>query len=248
MEHFMIINIAICDDKQTEIENLFKQIDIVFSKYISATNKIGIYKYTDPNKLIEDYKIKKYDLIFLDIEMPLMDGFSVAEILTTISSSVKIVFVTSHDDLVYDSFKYTPIEFIRKNHLSYDMERKGKYIFSKIQQAKANYIFIHNNINIDLKLTDIIYIENIRNDIKIYTNGDNVYMLKRKTLKNFISELQYSNIIQIHMSYAVNVEFIYSPPKYDNVKLIKDITLPIGRKFKNDLNEKFMEYAKGFMI
>lgn len=245
----MIINIAICDDKKAEIDNLLKEIDIVFSKYISAKNKIEVYQYTDPNKLIEEYKTKNYDLIFLDIEMPWMDGFSVAEILTNISPHVKIVFVTSHDDLVYDSFKYTPIEFIRKNNLSYDMERKSKYIFSKINQAGANYIFVQNNISTALKLSDIIYIENIRNDIKLYTNNAKVYMLKRKTLKNFISELEYDNIIQIHMSYAVNIEYIYSPPKYDNITLIKnDIVLPVGRKFKNNLSEKFIEYARGFML
>jgi DNA-binding LytR/AlgR family response regulator len=245
----MIITIAICDDKKMEIDNLFQEIDRVFSKYISAEIKIEIYKYNDPNKLIEDYKDKKYDLIFLDIEMPLMDGFSVAEILTNVSRDVKIVFVTSYDDLVYDSFKYMPIEFIRKKYLSADVARKGKHIFSKIQESKANYIFVQNNINIELKLSDIIYIENIRNDIKIYMSDDKSYVLKRKTLKNFISELNYSNIFQIHMSYAVNIEYVYNPPKYDSISLIKDnIILPVGRKFKDNLNKKFMEYARGFKI
>jgi DNA-binding LytR/AlgR family response regulator len=245
----MIITIAICDDKKSEIENLFKEIDKVFSKYSSRNIKIEIYKYTDPNKLIEEYTLKNHDLIFLDIEMPLLDGFSVAEILTNISPHVKIVFVTSHDDLVYDSFKYTPIEFIRKNNLPEDMARKGKHIWSKVQKVISIYTLIQGNKEIDLKLSEIIYVENIRNDIKVYINDNNVYILKRKTLKDFICELNYDNIIQIHMRYAVNVEFVYSPPKYDSVKLIKNnIVLPVGRKFKNDLNNKFMEYARGFTI
>lgn len=245
----MLITIAICDDKKVEIENLYKEININFSKYASTNTKIEIHKYTEPHKLIEEYKIKNYDFIFLDIEMPAIDGFSVAEILANINPHIKIVFATSYDDLVYDSFKYTPVEFIRKTNLSYDMNRKGKYIFSKMLESKANYIFVQDNINIDLKLSDIIYIENMRNDIKIYAENDNSYILKRKGLKNFISEMKYENIIQIHTSYAVNIEFVYRPPQYDNIKLIKnEITLPVGRKYKKNLNEKFVEYARGFNL
>lgn len=243
----MIINIAVCDDKYEEIERISKEIDNIFSKYSYKDNQIGIYKYTDPNKLIEDYEAKPYDLVFLDIEMPLLDGFAVAEILVGISPDVKIVFVTSHDGLVYDSFRYTPIEFIRKSNLSGDIAKKGKFIFSRIQKPKESYIIVQNNANIELRLSDIVYIENIRNDIKVYTYDDNIHTLQRKTLQTFINELNYGNIVQIHKSYAVNIEYLHTSPKYDSIQLMKDdITLPIGRKFRNDLNDRFFEYARGF--
>jgi len=245
----MVYSIAICDDKSTEIESIIKEFDKVFSKYRHSNIVFERHSYVDPNKLIKDYKDENYDLIFLDIEMPIMDGFSVAERLAKISANVKIVFVTSHNNFIFDSLQHTPLEFIRKDKLLYDLKRKSDYIFSKIQKDEVIFVITQNNVNIKLKLSDIIYIENIRNDITIHTQDGNNFTIRRKTLSDFVDELNYNNIVQIHRSYAVNVEFVYGPPQRGFVKIIKNgIELSVGSKFKNDFIEKFMEYSRGFII
>ena len=61
-------------------------------------------------------KKKHYNLALLDIDMTPLNGFDTAQSICSISSDTRIVFVTSHEELVFDTFEYTPFYFIRKKY------------------------------------------------------------------------------------------------------------------------------------
>lgn len=93
------MRIALCDDVYHEIEDI--------EKYLVA-NKEDVDYFQNGEALIEAYEKQHqcYDVVFLDLEMKSeKEGFQIADVLKSIDDTVLIVFVTSHRQYVYESFK-----------------------------------------------------------------------------------------------------------------------------------------------
>ena len=63
---------------------------------------------------------ERFHLIFLDVEMPNVNGFQLAEKLHLMASDAHIVFVSGYEDFVYDIFEHAPLAFVRKSMLDYE--------------------------------------------------------------------------------------------------------------------------------
>ena len=107
-----MLKIAVVDDEIVFVESLINKITAVCEK---LNLKFKIDKYSNGFDILENYS--KYHLIFLDIEMPSIDGIATAKRINELKSSAEIpfiVYVTSHDELVFDALKSFPYSFIRK--------------------------------------------------------------------------------------------------------------------------------------
>lgn len=109
----MEYKVALCDDD----EKIASKIMEAFNNELHAHNlEATIDYYSSGNVLIEAVKEKHYNLALLDIDMTPLNGFDTAQSICSISSDTRIVFVTSHEELVFDTFEYTPFYFIRKKY------------------------------------------------------------------------------------------------------------------------------------
>lgn len=99
------MRVAICDDEAVYREETKKGI-------LAYNSEIEIVEYKDGKELVQSQE--RFDLIFLDIEMPEMNGMEAAEIVREQKNDVPLVFLTSHDELVYDAFKVRAFRFLRK--------------------------------------------------------------------------------------------------------------------------------------
>ena len=107
-----MINIAVVDDEPLFIDTLINKIADCCS---SLKIKYFVDKYSNGYDILENYK--SYHLIFLDIEMPSMDGIETAKTINESKGDSEIpffVFITSHDEFVFDALKSFPYSFIRK--------------------------------------------------------------------------------------------------------------------------------------
>ena len=98
-----MLKIAVVDDEIVFVESLINKITAVCEK---LNLKFKIDKYSNGFDILENYS--KYHLIFLDIEMPSIDGIATAKRINELKSSAEIpfiVYVTSHDELVFDALK-----------------------------------------------------------------------------------------------------------------------------------------------
>ena len=86
--------------------------------------------YSSGNVLIEAVKEKHYNLALLDIDMTPLNGFDTAQSICSISSDTRIVFVTSHEELVFDTFEYTPFYFIRKKYYETGVKKACKQTYT----------------------------------------------------------------------------------------------------------------------
>ena len=166
------INIAICDDEKYFIDKFGSETERLLKKHKRNCN---IFAFNNASDLMENYKNNIIDAVFLDISMPDISGFEAAEELRKISSDVIIIFITSHEDMVFQSWQFEPFWFVRKSHLS-DM----KTVISKlivrldtIKEKENNIIRLYkDNTAFAVNIDTVTYIEASKHYILFhYKNG-----------------------------------------------------------------------------
>ena len=105
---------AICEDEQDIAVYIQKTLVNEFSK-----NNIPIEFtiFNDGNKLLNMFNDHyHFDVVFMDIEMPKIDGISICKKIRQINSNTLVVFISNKDELVFSTFEVQPFRFVRKNH------------------------------------------------------------------------------------------------------------------------------------
>ena len=100
----MIINIAVCDDEQNFLDTIQKEL-LQLANALNIT--IETYLYTDGNKVVDlIYNNKEdFDILFLDIDMPDISGLEVAKKIRKSESDIILIFISSHEQYVFDSIE-----------------------------------------------------------------------------------------------------------------------------------------------
>lgn len=177
------------------------------------------------------------DLIFLDIEMPILSGF---DLLDDLQKKPQVIFVTGKTKYAYKAFDYDAVDYLRKP------VEKDRFI-NAVHKAIANYklkmedgygdedfIFVKSNLKKrKVFLNELCYIEALGDYIKLVTEYDSLVVLS--TMKAFIKLLPSERFIRIHKSYIINIEKVQ---RYNSktVELTKE-KLPLSRNRKTDLVE-----------
>ena len=103
------MRLAICDD---QVEYL-QQTDYAVRKLLQG-EELLVDVFKNGNNLLKSFKHKPYDIVFLDIEMPEIDGITLAKRLRAISSDVYIVFLTSHIEYALEGYEVNALRYITK--------------------------------------------------------------------------------------------------------------------------------------
>lgn len=232
------MNIAICDDDQVFI-------DIIKTKIINLLQlnnlSFKIYEFTSADELLSSHNKNNFDVIFLDMEMPEKSGIEIANTLRSIFDNVIIIFVTSHNDLVFESIRYQPFRFIRKGSLDNELPEAIIMLCKKIINGKLIYTFKFKGDLISLKISDILYFESHRNIVEIYTNND--CFTCNDSISNKEKEFSCHGFIRIHSGYLVNVKHIFCIKK-DIVELDNKKILPLSRYRITEVKQAFQKSAR----
>jgi two-component system LytT family response regulator len=193
----------------------------------------------------------KPDLVFLDVEMPWMNGFELLEQIEKID--FEVVFVTAHDAFALKAFKVSAADYllkpIKKEELVSAVERVRERLAksesaNSIESLLSNVNFLQLNIakisfatsdGIEfLSIPDIIYCESDNNYTFIY-NLDGSRLLVSKTLKQIENILEDYHFLRIHQSYLINLRHIkkYHRGQGGSVVLANGKELPVARARKD---------------
>ncbi len=235
----MVVQIAICDDEKIFLENLVHQVSIQF---ITTGTKYNIKAYMDGMNLLTDCESITFDVVFLDIEMPRLNGIDVAEKIRATNPFVNIIFITNRDDLVFQSIRYRPFRFIRKHWLKEELPEAIQALTSKMRNENQYYTVSFNNSSKQIKITDIIYIESYKHDIYLYTQ-DEKYRIKSNLLK-IEKEFEVYGFIRVHSGFLVNYRYIYSVDKTKVVLNNKDM-VPLSRYRTEKVKQKLQLFSRG---
>jgi len=180
-------------------------------------------------------KIHDVDLIFLDIEMPVISGFSFLEGLKT---KPQIIFVTAKAEYALKAFDYSPTDYIKKpvtlNRFEIAVNR-ALYLHQLEHDSKeetGEHIYIKSNLKkIKIFTAKIKWIEAFGDYVKVVTEDSSHLVLS--TMKSFETTLNREKFIRVHKSYIINIDKI----ERFNSKFaeIGNSKIPLSRNKKEDL-------------
>jgi len=222
---------------------------ILIEKYINKTENLNL-AYSFPNAFEALKKLKKepinIDLIFLDIEMPGMNGF---EFLNLLKNYPQVIIISAQEKYALISFDYEITDYLLK---PITFERFTKAIDKAILKQEnlnnlktdkdnddTNFFYIRTNQSaIRLKYDNIIYAEALENYVNICTFDSKYTVLH--TLKSLEEKLALKNFKRIHRSYIVNMSKIQ---KIQNNKILVHTIeglqfIPISKTYKKDILEQ----------
>jgi len=235
----MAIQIAICDDEEIFLNNLKNQI---VQQFQITGMDYELHVYDNGTNLIKMSEKMVFDIVFLDIEMPLLNGLEVAENLRERNPFMHIIFVTNRDDLVFTSFRYRPFRFIRKQTISEELPEAVSHITQVIKKENQYYTVSINNSLKQIKIADILYFESLKHDIYIHTQKEEIRI--KSNLTKIEKEMSIHGFIRVHSGYLVNYRFIYSVNKGDIV-LSNQALIPLSRHRAETVKQKLQLYARG---
>lgn len=237
-----MIQIAICDDDMTttsQIEEYIRQIEI--EQHIQVQYRI----FFDGKSFMQSVESGEvYDLIYLDVEMPLMKGLDVAKKLREMEISSLIIYISNYETYCESMIETEPFRFLRKPINDVNLFRKYfMSAYKKLENRNEYYTYSYKKIHHKININDIMYFESNNRKICIHTNGNQenntFYGQLDKVEKELESKL--CTFIRIHQSYLVNSTYI-NTVQHDAVILENKDELPISEKRQKEIQRKlFLE-------
>ncbi len=235
-----MLRIAICDDEEIDL-NAVKQalIDIQIKRNIEFITKY----FNSGEELCEDIKVNTYDLIILDIMMCGIDGIETAREIRRMGENSKIIFISNFDDRLRELFKVDTIAFIDKPIDIIELNQSITRVYNEIlDDDSCQFTYKSNNNTFYIPFKNILYIESVSHHNYIKTAKETIKYYGN--LKSAWVDCKDNIAFAMpHKSYIIN--FKYANVTKTNVRIIgEDITIPIGRVFKEEFLDRYTLYMK----
>jgi DNA-binding LytR/AlgR family response regulator len=192
----------------------------------------------DTKKGLNDIEV---DLIFLDIEMPIINGF---ELLDVLKNKPQIIFVTGKTEYAFKAFDYDATDYLHKpitqERFNLAVNKAIDYHTLKFENStiENDYIFVKSNLKKrKVYVNTILWIEALGDYIKLVTTEESYVILS--TMKAFEKEIEAYSFMRIHKSYIANLKKI---TKFNSKFVeINNQNLPLSRNKKKLLIEALEE-------
>ena len=238
------MRILICDDDKKFGSLLKDHINntLLNSHYYDDSFRVELFD--SSNEALSFIKKYDVDIIFLDISMPGIDGFGIAEYIAENKKSSYIIFVSNFEDRVFSSLKYRPFRFIRKSNYK---EESVEALNAAVQDMsiKNRCIMINNHNNVTpVRLSNIIYIEKEKrtNYIQIFCAGDKLRY--RGTLTYLESELSEHNFAKASPNAFINLEHVVRISEQTVFLDAGYKYIITSSKYLADFTKRFLEYMR----
>ena len=178
---------------------------------------------------------KNVDLVFLDIEMPIISGF---DLLDGLKAKPQVIFITSKTEYAGKAFDYAATDYLHKpitrERFNVAVKKAMNFVLlgKENSEEESPYIFIKSNLKkLKIYISRIKWIEAYGDYVKVITDEDNHLVLS--TMKAFEKELPKDKFIRVHKSFIVNIDKIDKfNSKFAEIGTNK---IPLSRNKKEDL-------------
>jgi DNA-binding LytR/AlgR family response regulator len=186
-------------------------------------------------------KEKQVDLMFLDIEMPVLKG---TDFLKNLSQKPKVIFTTAFREYALEGYELNVVDYLLKpitfTRFFQAIEKFIELSSKGLEAPTSKYIYIKSNKkNIKIELDQVLYIESLKEYVQIHFNDRKI--LFKGGITAFEQKLNL-DFIRVHRSFIVNTNKITAYTKSDIE--IGAIEIPIGDSYKSKVLKRFMFFEK----
>lgn len=196
--------------------------------------------FADVDSALQSDALTAADVLFLDIDMPGMNGLDARRMLTDVPVCI---FVTAHPEFAAESFELETLDYLVKpvsgERFAVTMSRIHEYmdIRSKVSlledDSHDDSIRVKDGFKVlSIPVGDIIYLNAFQNYTAIITECEKQFV--RSTLGNLLKEKGFGLFQRIHKSYAVQKKYVRSISSHE-IMLRNGDLLPVGRAYKEDV-------------
>lgn len=230
------MRIAVCDD-----EELFRiEFKTILDKVL-VNSEYDIDTFSGGSSLYEAFLKNPFDLVFLDIEMPGIDGITLAKRLRAVSENVQIVFLTSHIEYALEGYEVNALRYLVKPVDMNKLSEVLKYIQDKKNNSRQIMIKQEGE-DIVIDISDVIYMESMDKNVRIVTSKSEY--ITRYNISDYEEELKNSGFLRIHRGYLISLSKVKKIVKND-VVMDGDISLPVSRSNIKTLKDALYAYVEG---
>jgi DNA-binding LytR/AlgR family response regulator len=196
-----ILKCAIVDDSETQKKLVERIIN-------SNENLSLVHSF---NSSVEGLKVineSKIDLLFLDIEMPIMNGF---EFLSQLKIHPQVIIISKSQHYALEAFEFNVTDFllkpISKQRFNIALQKAiDKITLNNIKHTENKLVVKHNLKQVELNVNEILWIEALGDYVKINTKEKKYIVLS--TLSGFHKKLKDTKFVRVHKSYVINLKMI----------------------------------------
>lgn len=236
------MKIAVCEDSNAYrnfVSNRIKRI---------CTRKglqVEVDSFSSGQETLSHMLETSYDILFSDIEMPEMNGFELAEKATMLSKAIVIVFFTEYQHLVFESFQYHPVWFVRKSSIDVDLDlaiteviKQNEYVDKLVTISYRNLDHEYNSET--FRLSDVDYVECNGHTISFHV-GKSVKSTSGN-LTSYEKEYEKHGFVRTHSKYLVNSRKIFSLEK-NRVVLLSNEGVPLSRHRIREVEKAMIQFG-----
>ena len=231
-----MLHIAICDDEKTFVNHLKE----LLSQYMLETGEeIKTSVFYDGLDLIEKYD-PSFDLIFLDIQMKMVDGLHAAEKIREKGESVGILFLTTLSQYGLEGYKYQAVNYIIKplqyGRLKAELDR---FIRRRPLDAEPFLVVSNDTGKYKIPLKNLRYVETFNRNLLFHTGQESI--LCYRSMKEVERELSDRGFARCHTSYLINLAYVKGVRKLE-ITLITGEKIPISQPRRKAFMEELTDY------
>lgn len=199
--------------------------------------------FSSPVGALAYVKNNPIDLLFLDIQMPVLKG---TEFLRTLENPPFVIMTTAYDQYALEGFELNVIDYLVKP-IPFDRFVKAvnkaheQFLLrmeASRQQRSSAHFFVHSEYKeVKILLDDILYVEGLKDYVKIFLKDQARPVMTRLNLKAMESRLPADLFCRIHNSYIISLQKINSSQK--SQVFIGSQAIPIGDKFAPEFFRKY---------
>lgn len=188
-----------------------------------------------------------FDIIYLDIEMDKEDGISAAKRIRMYDKNVLIVYVTSHENHMKESFSVRPFQFLVKPVSEKQMEVCFKTAHEDINGGDFYFRYSYQRVNHKVPVRDILYFESNKRKVSIVTEKDTFVLYgKLNEIENSLKRCKVS-FLRVHQSFLVNYKHV-DRQGYDFVVLDNGKKISISEDRRKMISEQYCSMEDTFYV
>jgi len=244
----MILDIAICDDDH----EILTEMTALLNKFLYSRDRISLsFKtYDNPEALLKDVTNgAKYNILFLDIEMPGIDGIELAKNIRDVyKKDIYIVFITNYPKYVHESFTVHPFYYMNKPITEANVFALLEDLIKHISENSRSFLLIDSEDNeYPVDIEDIIFIETLgRQAAKCKVHLFSEEITAKGSLQEWKNKLSDFPFIECYRGIIVNVAYIHYIKNY-TITLDNGETIPISRRCEKQIKDEMRQQIKTYL-
>lgn len=237
MEESAMLSIAICDDIALECAQLAKQIRHIASQ---SGHEIILREFYTGKELLQS--TEAFDILFLDIKMPDLDGMELARLLRRREETCLLIFVSAVPEYVFEAYEVEAFAYLVKPVTEEQLMKVLARGEEKLRrESRASLLISSQRLVRKIPLKDIVYMEAQGRLLTIHTLQDTIETYEQ--IGQMEKRLGGENFFRCHKGYLVNLKYVDTYDKTEIYLETKDTILLAKRRYK-EFTKALLQYLK----